>query len=147
MNMYNLLLGGDDILLGKTASDSRMLIFIVCSFISVPTFYFGANASCVSSFECSKIESADHTYFSSFSSIFCFCSSSVRQLFLYIAFLLENVVCWIKFSIKIVIQWVTWKLREMSALPRYRLGEPFAFITRFYGAVSPSNSSIADVQF
>lgn len=51
---------------------SRMWIFIVCSFLSAPAFDSGARASRVSSFECSKIESANHTYFSPFSSIFLF---------------------------------------------------------------------------
>ena len=105
---------------------SLMLIFIVCSFISVPTFSFGANASCVSSFECSKIESANHTYFSSFPSIFvCFCSSSVHQLFLYIAFLLENVVCWIKFSIKNYNSVSDVEVEEDFCLPQKEAWGPF----------------------
>lgn len=60
MNMYNLLLGGGDFLLGESTGYSLMSIFIVCSFVPVRPL-FGADASCVSSFECSKIESADHT--------------------------------------------------------------------------------------
>lgn len=88
--------GRGHLLLGESTSGchwchSHCVVYFSPRLVS---FYFGANASCVSSFECSKIESADHTYFSSFSSIFVrFCSSSVHQLFLYIAFLLENVVC------------------------------------------------------
>lgn len=38
MNMYNLLLGGGDFLLGESTGYSLMLIFIVCSFVSVPAF-------------------------------------------------------------------------------------------------------------
>lgn len=53
---------------------SLMLIFSVCvSFYFCPSLgfiYWGANARCVSSFEYRKIASTNHTYFSSFSSIF-----------------------------------------------------------------------------
>lgn len=82
-------------MLGESTGDSLMLIFIVCSLFQSRPFILELNASCVSSFECSKIESADHTFFPHSFPVFfvCFCSSGVHQLFLYIAFLLENVVC------------------------------------------------------
>lgn len=50
-------------MLGESTGDSLMLIFIVCSLFQSRPFILELNASCVSSFECSKIESADHTFF------------------------------------------------------------------------------------
>lgn len=82
-------------MLGESTGDSLMLIFIVCSLFQSRPFILELNASCVSSFECSKIESADHTFFFILFQYFLFVSVAAvyTKLFLYIAFLLENVVC------------------------------------------------------
>lgn len=82
-----------------------MFIFIVCSFILDPDFsvlfFILFSLTNCNSFVLFKVQYKDDLQITSwsFSSLIPPCSSSVRQLFLYIAFLLEN-VCWIKFSIK-----------------------------------------------